>query len=313
MPALDRNSRMGNAGADRVSALLSPSCSVRAVARDDIGIDLYCETLSNHQPQQPFVHFWVQVKAGQQCRLSSDGSTASFGFSTDHLRYWARQPVPVFAALVPCARPEDAERAPVYVVDVTDFVLEHGVPANQKSKTIGSKYLWRGADDPAVAHFLKQRVPECTALIQCLQGFVAPMPNLMNPFISSWPTAPVHRYQHEIQGQIRRTAAMSIMFLRELGKIDEETAEFRRRLAQVLEQFSDDRHWETWSALAMSAHADGQFGEAAELYQRAVDMIRADDGFRNSLIGPLYMQGLLQDKECATRGESLPPLWQTSF
>jgi hypothetical protein len=99
MPLVPESRLKGNYGASVLMARLSAECLVRQVAADtDVGIDLYCETVSEGQP---FLHFWLQVRAGKQCKIESGGNNATCRFSRDELTYWSRQPVPVFAALVP--------------------------------------------------------------------------------------------------------------------------------------------------------------------------------------------------------------------
>ena len=103
MPKVDINRLKGNFGASYVSTRLSSECLVRPVAADtDVGVDLYCETID---ACHPFLHFFVQVKSGKQCKINSNLSKASCYFSKDQLEYWKQQPVPVFIALVPANWP----------------------------------------------------------------------------------------------------------------------------------------------------------------------------------------------------------------
>lgn len=72
--------------------------------RQDIGVDLYCETVADGRP---FLHFWLQVKAGDQCKRDPSANTASCAFELEHLDYWARQPEFSLVGTEPTA--EDAE------------------------------------------------------------------------------------------------------------------------------------------------------------------------------------------------------------
>jgi len=120
MPAVHESRLKGNYGASVVMARLSSECLVRPVAVDtDVGLDIYCETVVEGQP---FLHFWLQVKAGNQCQVDSSSTYASCRFQLDHIEYWARQPVPVFAALVPTAWPAQSEPH-IYIVDITTWIL----------------------------------------------------------------------------------------------------------------------------------------------------------------------------------------------
>src|SRR5262245_27943710 len=110
-----------------VMARLSGECLVRPVAVDtDVGVDLYCETVIE---SRPFLHFWMQVKAGDQCEARGEATAASCSFGLEHLNYWLRQPVPVFAALVPTTWPVSCEPS-IYVVDITSQLLARDLPAD---------------------------------------------------------------------------------------------------------------------------------------------------------------------------------------
>ncbi len=92
MGAVDTKRLEGNYGGSYVAACLSSECLVPPVAADtDVGVDLYCETVEDGNP---FLHFLMQVKAGAQCRVSEDRSSAMCSFTVKHLSYWDRQPVP---------------------------------------------------------------------------------------------------------------------------------------------------------------------------------------------------------------------------
>ena len=80
MPAIIPNRLKGNYGAALVSSRLSGECLVRPVAADtDVGIDLYCETVAEGHP---FLHFWLQVKAGDQCNVDPSCRSARWGCPT---------------------------------------------------------------------------------------------------------------------------------------------------------------------------------------------------------------------------------------
>ena len=113
MPIVTENRLKGNYGAALVMSRLSGECLVRPVAADtDVGVDLYCETVAEGRP---FLHFWLQVKAGDQCKRDASSNAASCSFELDHLKYWTQQPVPVFAALVPAEWPVLCE-PDIYIV-----------------------------------------------------------------------------------------------------------------------------------------------------------------------------------------------------
>jgi hypothetical protein len=271
MPTVDTNRLKGNFGAAYVSACLSSECLVRPVAAEtDVGIDLYCETIENGSP---FLHFWVQVKAGAQCRICQDQSSAACSFDISHLSYWYRQPVPVFAALVPVDWPV-AENPIVYVIDVTSRLLA-GVPGDTDSLTLESNYIWRPGIREDVKQFLAEAVPTSAARLRCRNGVVGSIPTLRPKYEYQTPLVPVTRFKVPILHQIRTTAALSILFLRSLGELNSDPS-FRRILASIIDQFGDDPHWENFMARALSYHADERFPLAVDFYNKAKQCIEND-------------------------------------
>ncbi|MEE9159863.1 MAG: DUF4365 domain-containing protein, partial [Gammaproteobacteria bacterium] len=247
MDTVDTNRLKGNFGAAYVSASLSSECLVRPVAADtDVGVDLYCETIEDGSP---FLHFWVQVKTAAQCRVSEKRDSATCSFSIRHLNYWYRQPVPVFAALVPVDWPV-AENPIVYVIDVTSRLLD-GVPKGTATVTLKSDHIWRPGNREDVKDFLSTAVPTSAARLQCRKGVVASIPTLRPSYVLEAPLVPVTKFKQRILRQIRTTATRSILFLQELGELNLDS-NFRKILASIVDQFGDDPHWENYMARALS-------------------------------------------------------------
>jgi len=135
MPVVDDNRIIGNYGSNLIAHILSSFCLVRPVAEGtDVGVDLFCETVEDGEA---FLHFWAQVKTGSQVRRKKNGR-ASCRFKNDHLRYWNRQPVPVFAFYVPCAIPLEKPKE-IFVTNLTRYLMTAGVPS-AKSKVIESDF-----------------------------------------------------------------------------------------------------------------------------------------------------------------------------
>jgi len=277
MPVVDLNRLKGSYGAACVSARLSSECLVRTVSEGtDIGVDLYCETVAEGKP---FLHFWVQVKAGDQCKVEANRDSASCSFSKDKLDYWSQQPVPVFAALVPTDWPPSAE-PPIYVVDITSQLLQ-GNPVTGKSKTLYSDFVWQPGVRSDVADFLEKAVPLATARMQCKNGLVASIPTPAPSYEIAVPWVPIALYKENISEQIRRTAANGILFLYEANEIRPYNDDFRRRLAGILEGYGEDPHWETWMGRAISYHADTRFRDAVVCYEKARNSIKGDPNVRD--------------------------------
>ena len=125
MPIVDKNRLKGNHGASLVASWLGRKCLVRPVAADtDVGIDLFCETV-DQRSRQPCLHFWVQVRSGKQVAVK-DGK-AKCKFANDHILYWARQPVPVYAFLIPEGT-SGLDISCVYMISVVRYAAINGLP-----------------------------------------------------------------------------------------------------------------------------------------------------------------------------------------
>ena len=137
MVVVDENRLKGNFGAALVAQMLSQRCLVRPVAEGtDLGIDLYCESVT--PDGRPFQHFWVQVKTGAQVEVVADGRTAACRFERKNLEYRDRQPVPVFALLVPILDWPPKPPAQIYAADLTKYLLVIPPPCPE-SPTIRSR------------------------------------------------------------------------------------------------------------------------------------------------------------------------------
>jgi hypothetical protein len=274
MTQADENRLKGNYGAAYVAMRLgSEGCLVRPVPSDtDVGVDLFCESVED---EQPFLHFWVQVKTGKQCKVRGDGSSFGCSFEKKHLLYWYRQPVPVFAALVPTDWPPIPPDQTIYVVDVTSHLIEN--PPPETPLTLYSDWVWRPEDQDSIRDFLRKVVPFVSAKMMCKIGVVAQMPTVRPSYVQYSPRLPVGRYQDQILHQIRKTAAFSIMFMRDENTLrTEQGSAARRTIAGVLAQFENDPHWENFMALAISFHVDAEFSKAIQYYERARQSILGD-------------------------------------
>lgn len=301
MPIVDENRLKGNYGEAYVTARLSSECLVRPVANGtDIGVDLFCETV---EKDTPFLHFWIQIKAGAQCRLNQDGQSASYQFEVEDLVYWNRQPVPVFAALVPVNWPV-SEDPDVFIIDLT-FQLLLGIQGGSRYVTLPSNYTWPAGDRNCVKQFLKVAVPFDVARLQCRSGIVGSIPTLHPSYVQHSPIVPVSRFMEPILRQIRTTAANSIDFLHQLGELNNSTAGFRRRLASIIEQFGDLQNWELFNSRALSYHADKNFSQAIEYYDKAIRCIQNDPNVREIDPWPDLVKKIEGQKEKARREENV--------
>lgn len=302
MPAVHESRLKGNYGASVVMARLSSECLVRPVAVDtDVGIDMYCETVAEGQP---FLHFWLQVKAGDQCQVDSSSTYASCRFQHDHIEYWARQPVPVFAALVPTAWPAQSEPH-IYIVDITTWILFNPEFNSHNSFTLRSDHHWPPGDRESVQAFLRKEVPEAAARLQVSRGVVAHSPTSTPQYVQRIPLVPVARFKDQILRQLRRTAAYSILFTLAPAALKVEDKEFVHLLARVVEQFGDDPHWENFMARGVSCHVAEDYTGALALYARAKAGIEGDPRVSNDPSWHETVWSIQRLEECARRQQ--PP------
>lgn len=274
---------IGNYGAALVMTRLSAQALVRPVAVDtDVGVDLYCETVSQGVP---FLHFWVQVKTGSQCRVGKRGAgkgLCSVSIQKADFEYWERQPVPVFLALVPTPWPPDTE-PPIYIVDFTTEIVRR----KQRGKVpsvLRASQRWQPGDDAAVQRFLTETVPDACARLGLRAGVVGARPTVAPEYVRRTPTTRVALFAWEISEQIRKTAAMGVLYsIMDTGQSARPPlVEFRRRMAGIVELFGDEgpwEHWENYYARGLSRHLDGEFADAIALYERAKRSIEGDVAF----------------------------------
>jgi hypothetical protein len=300
MPAVLDNRLKGNYGAALVMSRLSGECLVRPVAADtDVGVDLYCETVAEGRP---FLHFWLQVKTGDQCKLSGDGKTASCRFRLDHLDYYREQPVPAFAALAHTPEWPVRQEPGVYIVDITSQIIFKNIPQEQEHVTLWSDYYWPAGDRDSVQRFLADTVPDSTGRLHVSKGLIAASPTPTKQYVSSYSKVPVLRFKDEIRNQLRRTAAFSILFSVESPEVETvEGTQFRRLMGRIVEQFGDDPHWENFMARAVSDHADGNFLSAVAMYERARRSIESDENVRTQRAWQALVEQIQQVEELARR------------
>jgi hypothetical protein len=278
MPSITNEQLKGNYGAALIMARLSAHCLVRPVAADtDVGIDLYCETLEDGK--FPFLHFWVQVKAGKQCRPLKK-QRVSCNFEHNKLVYWSRQPVPVFAALVPIAKwPAKTHGNDIYIIDLTDQLLSKSIlQRKSKNHRLRSNIYWPKDNIDCVESFLKEIVPATFAKQQISRGVIERIPTLTKNYFQEIPNVPVLDYTREIINQLRITAASSIIFSYATGSKIRKTQyrDFIKKMARIVEVLSDQSHWEDFFVQALNQHSNEKCSAAHPFYQRAMQCISGD-------------------------------------
>lgn len=172
MPSITNKQLKGNFAENLVAEWISRVCLVRPVAvGTDIGVDLYCESIVENNP---YLHFWVQVKAITEKDITvKDGfEFASYRFNRGHLEYWSRQPIPVYAFLVPVIGwpPKYPDR--IYAVRITKHVIENGLPKKDSIKLETSECTEFSSIDKDWNQFVTEVVPVDSAILLLSKGLV---------------------------------------------------------------------------------------------------------------------------------------------
>ncbi len=271
MVLIDENKLKGNYGEYLVMQRLSRHCLVRPVASGtDIGIDIYCESVDKNQP---FLHFWIQVKTGSKHQIK-DGFT-SCSFDKKHLEYWIKQPVPVFAAIVPLTWPPEID-VDIYIINLTKYLIENDINKKNKQVRIKSDYVWKHNDKDSIEDFLKEVVPTTTAFLDLKKGILSEIPSSIQQYTRKIPNTPVIKFWNEIENRIRITAAMSIINESVNKEFYSTNADFIKKMASIIKVFKDDEHQENFYALGKYYHLEKDFKTAIEYYQRALKSIDDD-------------------------------------
>jgi hypothetical protein len=171
MPTISVKQLKGNYAENLVAEWLSRVCLVRPVASGtDIGIDLYCESVVGNKP---FHHFWVQVKAitSKDISIQNNVETAKYShFKLDHLKYWARQPIPVYVFLVPINNWPPKKPQKIYTIRITNQIVVNGGIPTTYSTFRTSEYADEKTIDDDLKVFVNEVVPADTALLGYSKG-----------------------------------------------------------------------------------------------------------------------------------------------
>jgi len=273
MPDVTVEIQKGNYAESIAASWLSRKCLVRPVSGGtDIGIDLYCESLLG---TSPFQHFWIQVKAIPQANLGHNG--AFFDFKTPHLQYWANQPVPVYAFLVPVLGWPPADVKTIWGVRITDRIVRDGIPDQATIRYHTEEGLDAANLDADLAKFVSVIVPYDTALIYLQKGLVAPIAKVEEDPLERFPSHVALRYVDRILQAIKYAAELTLAELvSEEAGTHVRTPE-RLKIHNIATLFSDELTVLGLSAVANSAHLDGDVVMAREYLERAKQWISHSD------------------------------------
>lgn len=283
MSSVDINRLKGNYAESMVTAWLSRVCLVRPVAAGtDIGIDLYCESIIDGTP---FLHFWVQVKAIGLDHISSENgkSIAWCDFDTNHLRYWQRQPIPVYAFLVPVDNwpPMSLER--IYTIRITEQLTRNGIPDQKQLRLKTSEWADLNAIDDDLTQLITKIVPWDTSVLLLQKGIIAPIPELYSSKEKAFTRGIGYRYLEKISEAIRDTATVSLLSSIELLEAFFKTGiqlpnvyALHKQFEAVTQVYESSLSPLGISALFHAARVDNRFDTAHQYIQRAINRVAAD-------------------------------------
>jgi Domain of unknown function (DUF4365) len=278
MSRITENIRKGNWGVSFVSHKLSKNCLVRPVLEGtDIGIDLYCESFD--EKGNPFQHFWVQVKCGdERIKIAKDNSYAYYSFKREHLYYWSKQPIPVFVFLVPYKLNYDKENYIIYVVDITDQVHRLDILKTNKPTTLNSNL--KIENDNNLSEFIFNHVPYSSAVQKISYGIVSFIPSIKPSYMKSRPIGLVKNHVDKILNSIRTTSTFAFQELSIL--IDDVSLDSKiLKLKNILEVFKDDLKFEIPYTLGLFEYINYNFDSAISYFRSSIEIIDKDPNSKN--------------------------------
>lgn len=275
MPVIDEKRILGNYGTNLVAHSLSKICLVRPVAEGtDIGVDLYCETI---EEGEGFLHFWAQVKCGTQIKIKKNGK-ASCRFKIDHLRYWNRQPVPVFAFYIRTDFPPESPEQ-IFVADISEYLMTSVIP-EKKSKVIESHFKINPESDEWQEAFLS-RLKATTSLLKLREdGIVASIPELRPRYVMRYRSLTgVSNYAEKSLRTIRSTVSALVLdaaLLKHYKSVEPPMSYFEP-LVRILRIFEQGRRPEIMKASSLwAAIMEGDTEKAKHMVAAAIESINSD-------------------------------------
>ena len=246
---------------------------VRQVAEGtDIGVDLYCESV--HE-DQPFLHFWVQVKAipASRIRTIKESQEVYYRFSRKHLEYWDRQPIPVYAFLVPIDKWPPTEPNKVFGIPITRHLVDQGLP-EKKWKTYRTSDCFEvEALDSDLETFVAKVVPADTSLLLLKKGIVAPFPKSDPDSDDEFPIGIGLQYVPKILDNIRDASIQGLVYSLIAENRGEDWKHFRYQFEAIANLFEEKMHNFGISMLVRAAEHGGDIEKAKGYIHRHLGQI----------------------------------------
>lgn len=275
LPKVVVDQQRGNYAEHFAEAWLSRQCLVRSVASGtDIGIDLYCESIHR---EDPFHHFWVQVKAISQSNIhdTPEGLEAFCDFQTRHLRYWSRQPVPVYSFLVPVESWPAPEPDRIFGVNISYELLKDGIPSGDQHRYSTTDCIERESLKRDLTQFVSAVVPVHTAALLAQHGVIPAIEWPEARLESHLPAGLALRHIEQIDDATRLTLEICLTELLQLEDPTGADLQRRSRYSRMLLEYKDNLTAMGASSLAQSLCLDNQFELAFEIFNLTEELVLA--------------------------------------
>lgn len=264
----------GNQAEMYVSYKLSRYCLVRPVASGtDIGIDLYCESVKENEPN---IHFWIQVKGSEKNIKKLKNGKISYKFRTEHLKYWNNQPVPIFAFIIDNHNASDLTKCNIYIINLTEQIIS-GNFTESKTKTLYSDIFIDS--DEKLENFILNDVEITAARQKLKEGIISPIPSSRFLYVNRYLPIGSSKFSPLIYRTIRTTVAFVLGDLIEIQKGDpnnQQVKQYRKLYTLILEAFKDTKHWEVPFNLGLSYKLDDRSIDAIEQFRRSKEILETD-------------------------------------
>jgi hypothetical protein len=255
----------------------------------DTGIDLYCETV-DPPSNEPFLHFWVQVKSGNQVEVREEGARCA-RISGKKVLYWLRQPVPVYLFLLP-----KGDTREFYVTSLTWESHNHPelrhTAEQQNELTIDARA--RLGDSPNDLPSFFNLVLRDYVLQGAQRGTCRAVPQVKETYIRRSIPGLLGQYVDEVLDTVRRTVSMTLYDLTLSKNPSSDATRQMAFLADVLAHFTQARsteeaarmhpngkwHYEDYLRVGLYHQAQGRLAEGDALIKASVTCIDEDPEFK---------------------------------
>lgn len=282
MPFVLESQLKGNKGSYLAAMILSGRCLVRPVAAGtDVGIDLFCETIT--ETGKPFQHFWVQVKSGKQIRVKNENGreVVRYNFDEPHLEYWGQQPVPVFAFLIPEETLQSGGK--IFIINLSQCILERKLlpfESFERALRVGNS----NELESDLSWFINEHVPHQTTGLWCGRyGFFIPIEKPEGPgYIQNFAGIGYERESARHSLAIMRSTAIfgsAILMRSDLIQSSKGNEECWKKLYEIFQGLQDLKDgYENHLVEGLWHLANGNREKAFEKREEAIRAIQQDAG-----------------------------------